>query len=90
MCPRVLTDAWSAAAVGGTGSRVPVELAREGGRAGPLWLAGGIRPENVGEILDSLAPELIDASSGLEESPGRKDPARLDAFFQEIKKHEKV
>ncbi len=88
--PRVLADAWSAAAVGGTGSRVPVELAREAGRAGPLWLAGGIRPENVGEILDSLAPELIDASSGLEESPGRKDPARLDAFFQEIKKHEKV
>jgi phosphoribosylanthranilate isomerase len=53
-------------------------------------LAGGIRPENVGEILDGLAPELIDSSSGLEESPGRKDPARLKVFFEEIRKHEKV
>jgi indole-3-glycerol phosphate synthase/phosphoribosylanthranilate isomerase len=88
--PRVLADAWSAAAAGGTGSRVPVELAREAGRARPLWLAGGIRPENVGEILDALTPELIDASSGLEESPGRKDHARLQMFFQEIKKREKV
>jgi len=88
--PRVLADAWSPAAAGGTGSRIPAELAREAGRAGPLWLAGGIRPENVGEILDGLAPELIDSSSGLEESPGRKDPARLKVFFEEIRKHEKV
>jgi indole-3-glycerol phosphate synthase/phosphoribosylanthranilate isomerase len=88
--PRVLADAWSAAAAGGTGSRIPVELAREAGQAGPLWLAGGIRPENVGEILEGLSPELIDASSGLEESPGRKDPARLKVFFEEIRKHEKV
>jgi indole-3-glycerol phosphate synthase/phosphoribosylanthranilate isomerase len=88
--PRVLADAWSAAAAGGTGSRLPVELAREAGRTGPLWLAGGIRPENVGEILDLLAPELIDASSGLEESPGRKDLLRLKVFFEEIRRHEKV
>jgi indole-3-glycerol phosphate synthase/phosphoribosylanthranilate isomerase len=88
--PRVLADAWSPAAGGGTGGRIPAELAREAGKLGSLWLAGGIRPENVGEILDGLAPELIDASSGLEESPGRKDPARLKAFFEEIRKHEKV
>jgi indole-3-glycerol phosphate synthase/phosphoribosylanthranilate isomerase len=88
--PRVLADAWFPAAAGGTGSRIPAELAREAARTGPLWLAGGIRPENVGEILDGLAPELIDSSSGLEESPGRKDPARLKVFFEEIRKHEKV
>jgi indole-3-glycerol phosphate synthase/phosphoribosylanthranilate isomerase len=88
--PRVLADAWSSEAAGGTGSRIPAELAREAGRAGPLWLAGGIRPENVGQVLDELAPELIDASSGLEESPGCKDPARLKDFFEEIRKHETV
>jgi indole-3-glycerol phosphate synthase/phosphoribosylanthranilate isomerase len=88
--PRVLADAWSATAAGGTGGRIPAELARQAGKVGPLWLAGGIRPENVGEILDALGPELIDASSGLEESPGRKDPARLKVFFEEIRKHEKV
>jgi indole-3-glycerol phosphate synthase/phosphoribosylanthranilate isomerase len=90
LSPRVLADAWSATAAGGTGSRIPAELAREAGNIAPLWLAGGIGPENVGEILDGLAPELIDASSGLEESPGRKDPARLKVFFEEIRKHEKV
>jgi indole-3-glycerol phosphate synthase/phosphoribosylanthranilate isomerase len=90
LSPRVLSDAWSATAAGGTGSRIPEELAREAGKIGPLWLAGGLRPENIGEVLDMLAPELVDASSGLEESPGRKDPARLKFFFEEIRKHEKV
>ena len=91
--PRVLADAWSATAAGGTGNRIPAELAAElahGAASAPLWLAGGLRPENIGEVLDMLAPELVDASSGLEESPGKKDPSRLKAFFEEIRKHEKV
>ena len=88
--PRVLADAWSPGAAGGTGSRIPADLAKDARRSGALWLAGGIRPDNVGEILQGLAPELIDASSGLEESPGRKDPARLSSFFEEIRSHAKV
>ena len=88
--PRVLADAWSPEAAGGTGSRIPDGLAQGAAKTGPLWLAGGLRPENIGEVLDMIAPELVDASSGLEESPGKKDPARLQAFFEEIRKHEKV
>ena len=88
--PRVLADAWSADAAGGTGQRVPEELARAAREAGPLWLAGGIGPANVREVIERFSPELIDASSGLEESPGRKDPAKLHKFFEEIRKHEKV
>ena len=88
--PRVLADAWSSVAAGGTGNRIPADLARDVRRTGALWLAGGIRPENVGEILQELAPELIDASSGLEESPGRKDPGRISSFFEEIRSHAKV
>jgi indole-3-glycerol phosphate synthase/phosphoribosylanthranilate isomerase len=88
--PRVLADAWSAKAAGGTGTRVSVELAEEARKTGALWLAGGIAPENVGEIIQGLTPELIDASSGLEESPGRKDPARLASFFEEIRSHAEV
>ena len=41
---------------GGTGSRIPAELAQGAAKAGPLWLAGGHRPENIGEILDGAAP----------------------------------
>ncbi len=89
-CPRVLTDAYSPSAAGGTGQRVPSGLAQAARRAGPLWLAGGIGPDNVRQILDTLSPELIDASSGLELAPGIKDPARLQRFFEEIRRHEDV
>ena len=89
-CPRVLADAYSPDAAGGTGRRIAPELARELRNGRPLWLAGGIGPDNVGDVLRDLSPELIDASSGLEESPGRKDPERLRRFFEEIDRHEKV
>jgi indole-3-glycerol phosphate synthase/phosphoribosylanthranilate isomerase len=83
-CPRVLADAWSADSAGGTGRQVAEDLARAAGRNRPLWLAGGLGPDNVRDVIGGLGPELIDASSRLEESPGRKDRAKLQRFFQEI------
>jgi indole-3-glycerol phosphate synthase/phosphoribosylanthranilate isomerase len=88
--PRVLVDAWSAYSAGGTGTRVEHGLAQAARSAGPLWIAGGIHDGNVGEVMNRLSPELIDASSGLESSPGRKDPVKLERFFEEIRRHEKV
>jgi indole-3-glycerol phosphate synthase/phosphoribosylanthranilate isomerase len=90
LSPRVLADAWSADAAGGTGKRIEPGLAREARKNRPLWLAGGIGPDNVGEILRDLSPELIDASSRLEESPGRKDHAQLERYFEEIRRHGEV
>ena len=86
-CPRVLLDAYSPAARGGTGVRVADGLlarraAGEGVR--PLWLAGGMGPDNVAAVIRTHAPELIDASSRLEAEPGRKDHAKLRAFFQAV------
>jgi indole-3-glycerol phosphate synthase/phosphoribosylanthranilate isomerase len=83
-CPRVLADAWSATASGGTGRRVPDELLGllAGGR--PLWLAGGLGPENIREVVRRWRPELVDASSRLESSPGVKDRAALQRFFAAI------
>ena len=111
-CPRVLADAWSAQAAGGTGQQIPRDLARElaglarqgltpGQEAGPgsesrqgprapLWLAGGLGPDNVGGIIEELSPELVDASSGLEESPGCKDRKKLETYFREIDRHANV
>lgn len=88
--PRVLADAYSPGAAGGTGQRVPAGLAREARKARPLWIAGGIGPDNVGEVICDLSPELIDASSRLEEKPGRKDRAKLARFFEEIRRHGEV
>jgi len=89
-CPRVLADAYSPDAAGGTGRRIPLDVVRQLETSRPLWLAGGIGPDNVGSILEELSPELIDASSSLEEAPGKKDEGRLGRFFEEIGRHEKV
>ena len=89
-CPRVLADAYSAAASGGTGLRVPSGIIMRIRAERPLWIAGGIGPDNIAEVLRDFSPELIDASSRLEESSGRKDRNKLKAFFTEIQRHAEV
>jgi indole-3-glycerol phosphate synthase / phosphoribosylanthranilate isomerase len=80
--PRVLLDARIAGKRGGTGVTVDEALAREAGERGPLWLAGGLNAENAADIVARLRPELIDLSSGLESSPGKKDPEKLKKLFR--------
>ncbi len=82
--PRVLVDARVAGIAGGTGATIPKSLVRKLADRGVLWLAGGINPTNVRGYIDEFAPELIDASSGLESAPGKKDHVALKAFFREI------
>ncbi|MCA1755421.1 MAG: bifunctional indole-3-glycerol phosphate synthase/phosphoribosylanthranilate isomerase [Spirochaeta sp.] len=83
-CPRVLLDAFVPGQAGGTGKRIDRHLVEQAATLGPLWLAGGLNPENIAEIIRDHSPELIDASSGLESVPGRKDPERMQRYFQEI------
>ena len=83
-CPRVLLDAFVPGQAGGTGKRIDPDLVEQAATMGPLWLAGGLSPDNIAEIIRDHSPELIDASSGLESAPGRKDPARMKRYFQEI------
>jgi phosphoribosylanthranilate isomerase len=51
----------------------------------PVWLAGGINPGNVGDALDTLDPYGIDLCSGLETSPGKKDPRKVKALMSTIR-----
>ena len=83
-CPRLLADAWAPEARGGTGRRVPEELVDRLAAGMPLWLAGGLGPDNIREVVQRWHPELVDASSRLEASPGVKDRAALERFFAEI------
>jgi indole-3-glycerol phosphate synthase/phosphoribosylanthranilate isomerase len=83
-CPRTLIDAFVPGKAGGTGRRIADHLVESSGARQRLWLAGGIGPENVSEIISKHNPELIDASSGLESEPGIKDHDRLQRFFREI------
>ena len=51
---------------------------------GELWLAGGITPENVFELVQKFNPELIDISGGTETVTGKKDYAKIDRIFEKI------
>ena len=80
----VLLDAFSPKALGGTGvsfswPAVADELHSIRGEK-PIILAGGLRPENVGEAISALAPDVVDVSSGVERAPGIKDHERMRAF----------
>lgn len=50
----------------------------------PVMVAGGLRPDNVGRLLACATPWGLDVASGVESSPGIKDPARLASFFSAI------
>jgi phosphoribosylanthranilate isomerase len=82
----VLVDSSSRHAAGGTGTSFDWAGARAGfKRAGShlrLIAAGGLTPDNVKQAIDILRPWGVDAVSGLERAPGKKDPARVSAFIQ--------
>jgi phosphoribosylanthranilate isomerase len=51
----------------------------------PVWLAGGINPDNVGDALDAVDPYGIDLCSGVEARPGKKDPLKVKALMATIR-----
>ena len=79
--PRVLLDAKVEGIPGGTGKTIPESLLREKAGDIPLWLAGGITPTNVAELVGKFAPELVDVSSGVEDAPGIKNSEKLKSLF---------
>ena len=83
--PRILLDAKVEGIPGGTGKQIPESLLREKAGDTPLWLAGGINPENVSELVDKLNPELIDISSGIEDAPGIKNAEKMKDLFAKLR-----
>ena len=81
-----LLDAWSPAAPGGTGERFNWELAVAARKLGrPIFLAGGLTPENVATAVRQVQPFGVDVSSGVESAPGVKDAAKIHAFVAAAK-----
>lgn len=89
--PEYPTDAWLLDAFvpgqqGGTGHTFNWDLAVEAVKLGrPVFLAGGLTPENVGEAVRRVRPFGVDVSSGVEAGPGKKDPAKVKAFIAAAK-----
>ena len=80
----LLLDGFAPGLHGGTGRTLDWKLARDARKYGPIILAGGLTPENVAEAIRVAEHYAVDVASGVEARPGRKDPARLRAFFEAI------
>ena len=81
-----LLDAYSQGALGGTGEKFNWELAIEARKLGrPIFLAGGLTPDNVGDAVSLVQPFGVDVSSGVEISPGEKDPTKVKLFIERAK-----
>jgi phosphoribosylanthranilate isomerase len=84
-----LLDAFSPASLGGTGEMFNWELAVAAQKFGkPIFLAGGLTPENVAAAVRQVRPFAVDVSSGVESAPGKKDSAKVRAFIQAVRNAE--
>jgi phosphoribosylanthranilate isomerase len=81
----VLVDSRTATAVGGTGVAFDWDLAAtslfHNAKERRFIAAGGLSPVNVTEAVATLRPWGVDVSSGVEASPGRKDPEKVREFI---------
>jgi phosphoribosylanthranilate isomerase len=55
----------------------------------PVIIAGGLNPSNVGEAMKLFQPFGVDVASGVEARPGKKDPEKVRAFVQAVRRAEK-
>lgn len=84
----VLLDAHDPIRRGGTGRTIDWSAAAAGAARRPIFLSGGLTPLNIEEAVLRVRPYGVDLSSGVESSPGIKDPAKLRALFEAIKASE--
>lgn len=81
----VLLDAHDPLRRGGTGQTIDWTVAATIARRRPVILSGGLTQETVDAAVRAVRPYAIDVSSGVESSPGRKDPTKLRAFFAALR-----
>ena len=77
----VLVDAHVPGQHGGTGRTAPWELLAAFRPGVPVILAGGLTPENVAEAVRVVQPYAVDVASGVENTPGHKDPDQVRRFI---------
>jgi phosphoribosylanthranilate isomerase len=83
--PALLVDAHVKGAYGGSGETGDWSLAHFMAEQVPILLAGGLNPENVAESVRVVRPWGVDVASGVESSPGIKDPEKISAFIAAAK-----
>jgi phosphoribosylanthranilate isomerase len=81
----ILVDAHVPGQYGGTGQTAPWHLLADFKPGVPLILAGGLTPDNVAEAIRIVRPYAVDVASGVESSPGKKDPDKLRRFIDAVR-----
>jgi len=82
---QILLDASVPGMPGGTGRTFDWAIAAEVQKERKLTLAGGLTPDNVAEAVATVKPFRVDVASGVESTPGRKDPDLVKRFIDAAK-----
>jgi phosphoribosylanthranilate isomerase len=82
--PLYLLDSFAEQKYGGTGRAFAWGIAQKASAEYPVIIAGGLNPNNVGEVVLNLRPWGVDVSSGVE-NRGVKDIAKIKAFIQTVR-----
>jgi phosphoribosylanthranilate isomerase len=80
----LMLDAYVPGVAGGSGVALDPTVATAL-PAARLFVAGGLRPETVGDVVRRVRPYAVDVASGVECRPGEKDHAKLEAFIRRAK-----
>ena len=80
----ILVDSHAPGAAGGTGevfdwTQVPQNYSK------PIILAGGLKPENIRQAIETTRVYAVDVSSGVESGPGAKDSRKLQDFMRAVR-----
>lgn len=85
-CGAFVLDTWREGVLGGSGTPFSWELAVPFARKRPVVLAGGLQAGNVAQAIQAVQPWMVDVSSSVESSPGRKDVPRMQAFVEAVRR----
>lgn len=85
----ILVDSYTEHMPGGTGDMISLELFNELKEIArlPLILAGGIKPDNISDIISQTKPYAIDVLTGVEDSPGCKSEEKIAKLMRKLKRH---
>ena len=84
----IMLDSWSADQRGGTGQTWTWEAARRLLETRRVFIAGGLRPGNVGSLVSEFRPYGVDVSSGVEARVRVKDPDKVRDFVHAVRRAE--
>lgn len=82
----ILVDAYDPLRYGGTGKRSDWGIAVKVKKTHLLIIAGGLSADDIREVIENVSPHAVDINSGVESSPGRKDPEKVKKIVEIVRR----